>query len=169
MKNFGELMLVTLMTDASHCSETGAGGFGFWCVCERGKLAGGDMLKGFIADSYEAEMKGVANSLQTAINNGLILPRDTVLIQLDNLGVIDAIRGKWTRKNVQYIVDYILSTAKNNRLKLICKHVKGHSKQEGNRFLANNHCDKKAKEMMRKRREEINQARTDESTELHLN
>ena len=43
-------MLVTLMTDASHCQQTGAAGFGFWCVSNRGKLAGGKTLSGKIKE-----------------------------------------------------------------------------------------------------------------------
>ena len=91
-------MLVTLMTDASHCQQTGAAGFGFWCVSNRGKLAGGKPLNGKIKDSYEAEAKGVANSLVIGFRSGIIQQGDTVIIQLDNIAVVFGINGKLKKK-----------------------------------------------------------------------
>lgn len=147
-------MLVTLMTDASHCPDSGAAGFGFWCASDRGKLAGGSAFRGAIKDSYEAEFKGVANSLKAAINAGLILNGDKVLIQLDCIGVITCIgRKNKPRADVIVVLDYIQNIAKEHELTLLCRHVKGHTKRlEGNRFKANNHCDIRAKNAMREAR-----------------
>lgn len=147
-------MLVTLMTDASHCPDSGAAGFGFWCASDRGKLAGGSAFRDAIKDSYEAEFKGVANSLKASINAGLILNGDKVLIQLDCIGVIYCIVGKSEpRDDVVIVLEYIKNIAKQYDLKLICRHVKGHTKRlEGNRFKANNHCDVRAKKAMREAR-----------------
>ena len=143
-------MLVTLMTDASHCSKTNAGGFGFWCASNRGKLAGEKPLQGKIKDSYEAEMKGVANALSIAIKANLIMSGDKVLIQLDNTGVIHCIRKKCKpRQDVKKVMDYIFKCKKDFKLEFECRHVRGHSNQIGNRFSANKHCDRIAKEQMK--------------------
>ena len=143
-------MLVTLMTDASHCSKTNAGGFGFWCASNRGKLAGGKPLQGKIKDSYEAEMKGVANALSIAIKAKLIMHGDKVLIQLDNIGVIHCIRRKCkAREDAKEVMDYIFKCKKDFSLDFECRHVKGHSNKVGSRFSANKHCDRIAKEQMK--------------------
>lgn len=146
-------MLVTLMTDASLCLKTGAAGFGYWCASDRGKRAGGNIIKGVVKDSYEAEFKGVANSLQASINAGLISKGDEVLIQVDNEGVLFCIGGKCKpRADIAVVLNHILNTAKIYELKLRCRHVKGHTKLTDNRSLANDHCDSRAKYAMRQAR-----------------
>ncbi|EMB5690451.1 RNase H family protein [Acinetobacter baumannii] len=152
-------MNVTLMTDASHCPETGAGGFGFWCVSDRGKLAGGKPLQGKIKDSYEAEMKAVANALNIGIRAGLISSGDKVLIQLDNTGVIQCIKKKCKPRNdVKHVLDYIFEYARDFLIELECRHVKGHSKKTESRYSSNKHCDRIAKQNMRLARKELGAA-----------
>ncbi|MED6004898.1 MULTISPECIES: reverse transcriptase-like protein [Enterobacteriaceae] len=150
-------MLATLITDASHCPKTGAAGFGFWCVSDRGKLAGGKPLNGAIKDSYEAEAKGVANSLVIGLRSGIIQQGDTVIIQLDNISVVYGINGKLRkkRKDIKEILDFIRNFKIENNLKIECRHVKGHSKKTENRYSANKHCDKRAKEQMKIYRSEL--------------
>lgn len=146
-------MLVTLMTDASHCPRTGAGGFGYWCASERGKRPGGGSLNGVIKDSYEAEMKAVANALKASIDAGLVHENDTVLIQLDNLGVVNCISKKNNpREDVEHVLRYIFNYADKYHLKLISRHVKGHSRNTDQRSKANNHCDARAYEGMQQAR-----------------
>ncbi|EPH2574093.1 hypothetical protein LLH94_000788 [Acinetobacter baumannii] len=146
-------MLVTLMTDASLCHKTGAAGFGYWCASDRGKRAGGNIIKGVVKDSYEAEFKGVANSLQASINAGLISKGDEVLIQVDNEGVLFCLSGKCkVRPDIAVVLNHILDTAKMYELKLRCRQVKGHTKLTDNRYLANHHCDSRAKYAMRQAR-----------------
>jgi hypothetical protein len=78
-------MRVTLMTDASVCPMTKAGGFGFWCVSDRdGGYSGGGTMKGDIIDSFQGEIKAVANALYHCIREGKIRRNDVVLVQLDN-------------------------------------------------------------------------------------
>ena len=107
-------MLVTLMTDASHCQQTGAAGFGFWCVSNRGKLAGGKPLNGKIKDSYEAEAKGVANSLVIGFRSGIIQQGDTVIIQLDNIAVVFGINGKLKKKRKDEKTNTLTTVQKDN-------------------------------------------------------
>ena len=152
-------MLVTLMTDASHCSQTGAGGFGFWCISSRGKLAGGKPLAGKIKDSYEAEAKGVANALVIGFRSGIIQQGDKVIIQLDNMAVVDGLNGKQRkiRSDVKSVIDFITGFCIENNIYIDCRHVKGHSKSKENRFSANKHCDRIAKEQMKIKRGELNE------------
>lgn len=149
-------MNVTLMTDASHCAETGAGGFGFWCVSNRGKLAGGKPFQGKIKDSYEAEMKAVANALNIGIRSGIIASGDKVLIQLDNAGVIQCItKKKKPRADVKHVLEYIFEYARDFLIEIECRHVKGHSKKTESRYVSNKHCDRIAKHNMKLARKEM--------------
>ena len=150
-------MLVTLMTDASHCPTTGAGGFGFWCVSNRGKLMGGKPLFGKVLDAYSAEAKGVANSLVIAFRSGVIQQGDKVIIQLDNIAVVAGINGKQRkiRKDIKEVLVFINNFKIENNITIECRHVKGHSKNTDNRYTANKHCDKRAKEQMKLARVEL--------------
>lgn len=144
-------MLVTLMTDASHCHQTNAAGFGFWCVSNRGKLMGGKPLAGKVKDSYEAEAKGVANSLVIAFRSGIIQQGDKVIIQLDNISVVSGINKshKKPRNDVKIVLRFIFDFCIENNISIEARHVKGHSKNKDNRSMANKHCDKRAKEQMK--------------------
>jgi len=144
-------MLVTLMTDASHCSTTKAAGFGFWCVSNRGKLSGGKPLNGVVRDAYQAEAKAVANSLIIGFRSGIIQQGDKVIVQLDNLAVVNGLMGKSNkvRKDVMDVLRFIKNFKIENNIEIECRHVKGHTKRKENRFKANNHCDKIAKKQMK--------------------
>lgn len=150
-------MLVTLMTDASHCQKTGAAGFGFWCVSDRGKLMGGKPLAGKVLDAYSAEAKGVANSLFISFKSGIIQQGDKVIIQLDNMAVVAGINGKLRkiRKDIKEVLIFINNFKTENNIYIECRHVKGHSKNTDNRSTANKHCDKRAKEQMKLARKGI--------------
>ena len=100
--------------DASHCQQTGAAGFGFWCVSDRGKLAGGKPLNGKIKDSYEAEAKGVANSIVIGFRSGIIQQGDTVIIQLDNIAVVFGINGKLKKKRKDEKTNTLTTVQKDN-------------------------------------------------------
>jgi len=151
-------MRVTLMTDASHCPKWGAGGYGFWCASDRGKLPGGGALQGVIKDSYEAEMKAVANAMHTSIKAGLIADSDTLLIQLDNLGVVNCINGlNKPRADVAKVLQYIFQLGKQFNLTIKAKHVKGHTNRTENRYVANGHCDERAYKGMKQARSILNE------------
>ena len=77
------------MTDASVCGKTRAGGYGMWVVSERGKMPYGGSFQDLVTDSYIAEIQAVINSLAVAINHGMVLKGDFVLIQVDNLDIQD--------------------------------------------------------------------------------
>lgn len=147
-------MLVTLMTDASHCSTTKVAGFGFWCVSNRGKLSGGKPLNGKVEDAYQAEAKAVANSLIIGFRSGIIQQGDKVIIQLDNLAVVNGLMGnsKKVRKDVMDVFRFIKNFKIENNIEIECRHVKGHTKRKESRFKANHHCDKIAKEQMKSAR-----------------
>ena len=140
------------MTDASVC-PTGAAGYGFWIVSARGGTPGGEAFKSYIKDGYEGEFKAVVNALSYGVTNNLIQANDDVLVQLDNKGVVDILKGKLKPRedlDVAYaMLKKILST---NKIKLKARHVKGHTKVNDQRSKANRMCDMRARLAMKEAR-----------------
>lgn len=148
-------MLVTIMTDASVDSNLQIAGFGYWIASDRGKLGGGGGLKSPVKDSYAGELKAVVNSLHLAIEKNLVQQRDTVLIQLDNLGVVTLLKDRTTpaREDIAEALKHFIGLVDRLELVVHVKHVKGHSdSKQGARFASNNHCDIRAKEAMYRKR-----------------
>lgn len=146
-------MLVTLMTDASVCGQTGAAGYGFWVVSKRGGSPGQGQLKGRIKDSFEGELKAVAMALNKAINMQSIIQGDHIIIQLDNSGVVNCLnKVNKVRPNDTEVIEFIFNTLSLNNLTIEARHVKGHSSRKENRYTANKLCDMRAKIEMRKAR-----------------
>lgn len=148
-------MLVTIMTDASVDSKLQVAGFGYWIASDRGKLGGGGGLKSPVKDSYVGELKAVVNALHIAIDKRLVQERDSVLIQLDNLGVVTLLKDRTAspREDVLEALNHFIQLVEKYDLKIHTKHVKGHSdSRQGARFSSNNHCDSRAKTAMLKKR-----------------
>lgn len=147
-------MLVTVMTDASWCPDTHAGGYGFWIACERGKLPGGGPFKVTVRSAGHAEMMAICNAIYDARKNGLVQAGDTVLIQTDCRQAMDVLTQ---RVHVGYkdIIDYFQDVTTRGRLVVRFRHVKAHTANSDNRSVANKMCDLRAKAGMREAREAI--------------
>lgn len=76
--------LVTIFTDASHCSETKVGGWAAWI--KNGHAAGeifSGALRGRIETTDVSEAMGIANALYTARNRGVLRAGISVMVQCD--------------------------------------------------------------------------------------
>lgn len=140
-------MKVTVLADASFHPDHNVGGYGFWIASERGKLPGGGPFKRHVSDNNSAEMMAIVNALYEGAQAGLIQEGDFVLIQTDSQYAIDRF---WGRKRLD-TADAKLAHEKFHHLKRVLRmrydfrHVKGHSRSNDARFVANNMCDKRAK------------------------
>ena len=149
-------MKVTIMTDASVC-PTGAAGYGFWIVSARGGTPGGGSFKSNIKDGYEGEFKAAVNALSYGVNNSLIQANDAVLVQLDNKGVVDILKGKAKPREDLEVAHSMLKKILNaHKLKLRARHVKGHTKVNDQRSKANRMCDMRARLAMKEARQRAN-------------
>ena len=150
-------MQVTLMVDGSFCPETGAGGFGYWIASYRGKKPGAGPIKGVCINPTEVEMKAVCNALVEAVNSGLVEPGDVVLVQTDSKNTIAAFEGRRIpgEQAERDAVSFLDGYKADKNLIILFRHVKGHSDAPGARFAANNHCDQRAKQAMRKVRHKL--------------
>lgn len=151
-------MLVTILTDASWDQVRQVGGYGYWIASGRGKRPGGGPFRNRVFSSNQAEMQAAVNALHIALREGLVEAGDMVLFQLDNQHAI-RVFGKAQKAVVQQeitIVEHLYNLAEEHELVLNFRHVKGHTNQSENRYVANAHCDRRAKKGMQEARRLIN-------------
>ena len=152
------------MTDASVC-PTGAAGYGFWIVSARGGTPGGGAFKSHIKDGYEGEFKAVVNALSYGVANNLIQANDDVLVQLDNKGVVDILKGKLKpREDLGVAYSMLKKILSSNKIKLKARHVKGHTKVNDQRSKANRMCDMRARLAMKEARRVNTHSQSKETT-----
>lgn len=146
-------MKVTIIADASHCHETGVGGFAFWVACRRGKRGSDGAFKVRPNSSTTAEAMALCNALHFAIRTGLVLEGDVVLLQSDCEQALRLFEGVRPPKNEheRKVKDLFLKLLAG-KVTTEFRHVRGHSKEEGSRYVVNNICDRKARAHMRKAR-----------------
>ena len=149
-------MNVTIIADASHCPETGAGGYGFWIACGRGRIGGNGEFKLPVESSCTAEMQAIINALHSAIKKGLVCKEDIVLIQTDCQQAIDNfLKFRTGTTHEQKLVKILYELENKNNLDTRFKHVPGHTSGHEPRLAANNTCDRQARAHMRKARGRI--------------
>jgi ribonuclease HI len=156
-------MNVTLLSDASWCPETFAGGWGSWAVSERQACGGGGSLKERVPSSNHAEMMAVVNALHHAFIAGVLCDGDTVLIQVDCVAAIRSLEGPLRYADFYPIVDRFKKFKTAHKLKISFRHVKGHTGRTEARYIANKMCDKRAKKGMRDARRQIRNEQANES------
>lgn len=149
-------MLVTIITDASFCPDTLAGGYGVWIASNRGRGTFGGPLTG-TKDSGEAEAKAACNGLHHAITNGYVMRGDRILIQIDCIPAIDLFTRKRKARHAENeALLWMEKIAKANDLTLQFRHIKGHNNRcTQNRTKAQQKCDDTAGMYMRMERNKI--------------
>lgn len=152
------MSLVTIITDASHCPNTKAGGYGVWIAGDKGKQAFGGPLSG-TSDSSEIESKAMCNGLYHGIKEGLINRGDVVLMQTDCDAALRLLQCKRAPRDSEFdILDWITDTTMKNDITLRFRHVKGHTNKTDSRSKAQDHCDKLAKQYMISERKRLHRA-----------
>lgn len=154
-------MLVTILTDASWCPDTGAAGYGYWIASNRGSRPGGNSMRP-AENPCHAEMMAVANGLAVALKAELVCDGDDVLVQSDSTDAIAGLKGERLRYEtftpaMAEVREYVVKLIADHNLNVTYRHVKGHSNRREARFRANNHCDERAKSHMRRARRQLRQ------------
>lgn len=146
-------MKITILADASHCPETKRGGYGYWIASARGKKGGSGPFKDIVQNSTMAEIMAIVNAIYSGIKLQLIEKKDELLIQSDCESAIFALLRKRTiNSNERHIVDYMTKLVRKFELEVTYLHVRAHTRNTGNRSLAQAHCDRLARKEMRKAR-----------------
>lgn len=130
----------TVITDASWCPNTKAGGWASWVTMSCGRIKKAGLFKDLAATPTQAELWAALNGIWFAVEAGAT----EILIQTDCQGVVDQI-------NKAVIPDMKHFTG----ITIVARHVKGHTEKEEARFYVNRWCDTEAKIHMRKQRANI--------------
>lgn len=148
----GSPVLVTIISDASHCPDTLAGGYGCWIASNRGSKEFGGPLNNAM-DSAEIEAKAACNALHFAITSGLVKRRDVILIQVDALAALEMFSGRRKpRYREREILEWLTNIATRNDLTLRFRHVRGHTNTRDSRSRAQQKCDELARQYMQQER-----------------
>jgi ribonuclease HI len=143
-------MRVTIIADASHCSDTGASGYGYWIASERGKHGGGGSVRTKVSGSIAAEMIAIVNAIDVAVKRELLQKGDHALLQTDCQGAIDAFIGlrKRLTQHEKGAKEIFFELKRGAGFTFSFRHVKGHTSNTEARFVTNNLCDKRARKAM---------------------
>lgn len=166
-------MMITVFSDASHCPNTKAGGWGAWAKrdgWDAGRTFGG-VISPRVLNASEAEAWAIANTLgMLKIENALDGVR-TIIVQSDSLRSLSLVRQllgarvsdhadgakiDMNRLNPSRLekaaMDQLREVLTPREALIYVRHVRGH-KPGGGRSWVNRTCDKIARDHMLKERE----------------
>ncbi|WP_286869477.1 RNase H family protein [Sphingobium sp.] len=145
-------MRVTIIADASHCTETKAAGYGFWAVSERARHGGGGSFQHPVDTSSAAELLALVNGLFFGKMRGVLDAGDHVLLQTDCQRAIDVLSSNikvGLTRDERAGKKRFYELTREYACTVSFRHVKGHTNKTEARYVTNNLCDKRAKEGMR--------------------
>ena len=140
----------TVITDASFCHTTRAGGYGIWISMDgMARVQKSGVIKGSPANATDAEFKAALIGIWYAYQCGARV----ILIQTDCMAVVQTIGG--SRSAGQAAYRRALEDAKSKHFpdcSLRARHVKGHTTVADARSYVNRWCDHHAGIAMRAER-----------------
>jgi len=147
------MLYATVISDASYCSETNAGG---WAVYIRIDGVGTpikvhNMFRTLVTDSTAAEMRAALNGLWLAERNGA----EAMLLQTDCLAVVNLINGNVRDSPLRKLFIDACEYACINPANVRARHVRGHTRVKDARSYVNRWCDRHARQAMRLHRQQL--------------
>ena len=141
-------MKATVITDASFCQQTKAGGWAAWIAFDGGaKEQHSGVFRSRPQNSGFAELQAALNGIWFAYRRG----SREILVQTDCLAVVHAAKHTgayaeaFRKARVEHFPDAVINA----------KHVKGHTKTADARSWCNRWCDREAKYKMRQQRDAV--------------
>lgn len=106
-------------------------------------------------------MAALVNGLWIALEVGIALPGDHVLLQTDCMGAIQALESKRTGlfSDERSAKGKFYDLKKSAGVTVSFRHVKGHTNLADARYVTNRLCDERAKKGMRLARKRIKESR----------
>lgn len=129
----------TVIADASFCPDTRAGGWACWVSHQGPAVKKAGRFHRLPKNSTEAEAWALLNGIWYAARLGAT----HILGQSDCKMAMVSIERRKSYKGIPFE-------------ELVLRHVKGHSRRTEPRFYVNNWCDREARKVMRKWRNELN-------------
>ena len=146
-------MLITLFTDASHCTKTHVAAYAAWAKADGRKVRRAGVLKDRVPDSSLAEAQALVNGLCFALAALKPTAASKIIAQTDCLTAIEALTGRLRkRKAVERFATVtaayqarVLSTG----IIVEFRHVRGHKGVATPRNAVNTWCDSECRKLMR--------------------
>ena len=150
------MIFATVITDASHCSETFAGGWAAYIRIDncRDAVCHHAAFKKPLRTSAEAELLAAVNGLWVAQSLGA----ERMLLQTDCLAVVNLVNGHARRGTLLQTLSKACKVTGLDLSLVSGRHVRGHTKVKDARSYVNRWCDRMAKEAMREQRAQISAA-----------
>lgn len=144
---------ITINTDASHSSLKNVGGYAFYIVCDHFKIQKSGMFRGYVKDSFDAEVMCIANAIHTLLSQPELPMSKHIIINSDRLDSFPYLQPSIKRKNKRQSAnkahDYIEKLINTTRSDVLLRHVKSHNGAKDARSWVNEWCDKEAKKWMK--------------------
>lgn len=148
--------MITIITDASFCHKTGAGGWAAWAVQNHHRVQTGGQFKQPLNNSTEAEVGALVKGLHRALGHFHDGRKVHILIQSDCCGALRWFdTPKLDSPAMQAFHQAYQEMQQQCQFTLVTRHVKGHSTKVGARYYVNQWCDTLAGKHMRNMRKEI--------------
>ena len=154
MRTAHQQPLTTIITDASWCPNTHAGGWAAWVVNSgiRQKMSG--ELQKYVS-SFDAECAAITNGFFLAHKTGLLVRKGKVIIQSDCTHALEVLidQGRTSNPAVSKMIAQLSEYHNLYKYEIESRHVKGHQDPSKDaRTFVNNWCDREAKRHMREMR-----------------
>lgn len=157
MKNAGVSPLTTIITDASWCPNTQAGGWAAWAVNSGNRQKFSGELRRY-TNSFEAECAAITNGFFLAHKRGLLVRQGRVIIQSDCQQALEVLieQGRTSNPAVSKMLAQLAEYHNLYKYDIEARHVRGHQNPNKDaRTYVNNWCDREAKAKMRLMRKRL--------------
>lgn len=143
-------MRATVITDASWCQYTGAGGWAGWIRCDgnSGPIKAHGILKAPVTSSTLAEVMAAANGVWVAASQGAT----AILIQSDCMAVIHLVQKQTKNPQLLAVWKRLVEFPELAGCVISARHVKGHAPIKDARGWVNHWCDSHARKHMEEQR-----------------
>lgn len=150
-------MFVLISCDASHCTQTHACGYGYILMSDRKTVKGGSRFLEPRVNNNVCEIMAIANSVQKALNTGVMRRGDSLRIETDSETFMKAFSGESEVREPQFseVLEFIKSLVAAYRLEVVVEHVSSHCGKKGGKYWRNRFCDSQARKHMREMRSQL--------------
>ena len=152
-------MLITMFTDASHCSKTKIAAYAIWAKVNGGTIRHSSLFRAPLPDSTMAETMALVNGIHVVIAKLSPPPRSRILAQTDCLSAIALLAGPIrrgrTREKYAEIVQRYETAVAAGELSVEFRHVGGHEGFRSPRNSVNTWCDRECRALLRRARREV--------------
>lgn len=151
-------MLITMFTDASHCSMTNIGAYAVWAKCDGVTLRKSGVMREPVPNSVHAETMAVVNGLFLAVKEFKPPRGSKIITQTDcqaTIGILTVgkLRTQKSQKAYAYLRKAYSTLIGENGLNIDFRYVSGHKGTITKRNAVNTWCDKECYFQMKKARE----------------